>query len=374
MTTPPCCACGSPRTSPVLDLGPVPPADVFPDLADTGPDPLSPLAMMVCHDCALAQIVQDDTAPEEPRGVEPQALVDQAEAAVGAADAAGWLGDASARTGRTVREFGSPHGGTWLPLLVQRGFTVGEDTAAADVVLDSFGVMHEADQRSAWQARAAATSTHGVLVVQVHTLAAIVQARQWTALRHGHAAYYSLTSLQRLLAAVGMSIVDAETFALYGSAAAGEVVDGTLVIAARHGHHAASARVEEIAAREARLGIADPDALGVLQDSVDSDAQSLRDWLTDLRDQGRSVMAYGAASRTVALFALARIDRGLVAAVADGSPAKQGRRMPATDVPIVAPSELVEANPDQVYVTLPDLAPELRRAWPQLDGRWVVPE
>lgn len=326
--------------------------------------------MMICSDCALAQIVHDDTAPEEPRGVEPQALIEQAEAAVGTAEAAGWLPARGARS--TVREFPSPHGGTWLPLLVDRGHVVGEATAPADVVLDSFGVMHEPDQQAAWQARADATSADGVLLVQVHTLAAIVQARQWTSLRHGHAAYYSLTSLQRLLAGVGMSVVDAATFALYGSIESGEVADGTLLIAARHGDHPASTRVEQIAAHEARLGVADPAALSVLQDSVDRDTERLRAWLTALRDQGRTVMAYGAASRTVALFALARLDRVLVAAVADGSPAKQGRRMPATDVPIVAPEDLVAASPDLVYVTLPDLQPELRRAWPQLEGRWVT--
>ncbi len=370
MTTPPCCACLSPRTTLVLDLGAVPPADVFPARSDAGPDPASPLAMMICHDCALAQIVQDDTAPEEPRGVEPQALIEQAEAAVAFAEAAGWLPAEVARS--AVREFPSPHGGTWVPLLTSRGHVRGDDAAAADIVLDSFGVMHEADQQAAWQARAAATSADGVLLVQVHTLAAIVGAGQWTSLRHGHAAYYSLTSLQRLLSAVGMSIVDAQTFALYGSVEPGQETDGTLLVAARHGDHPASTRVAQILALEERVGVADPAALSSLQDRVDRDAQRLREWLTALRDEGTSVMAYAAASRTVALFALARLDRTLVAAVADGSPGKQGRRMPATDVPIVAPEDLVAASPDRVYVTLPDLEPELRRAWPQLEGRWIT--
>lgn len=369
MTTPPCCACRSPRTTLVLDLGTVPPADVFPERSDPGPDPSSPLAMMLCADCALAQIVHDDTAPEVPLGVEPHALVEQAEAAVSAAASSGWLPAQGA--GSTVREFPSPHGGTWVPLLTERGYVVAEATTAADVVLDSFGVMHEADQQAAWQARADATSGDGTLLVQVHTLAAIVRAGQWTSLRHGHAAYYSLTSLRRLLAAVGMSVVDAQTFPLYGSSAPGTETDGTLLVAARHGEHSASERVEQIMAAETRLGVADPTALASLQDRVDGDAQRLRDWLTTLRDAGTSVMAYGAASRTVALFALARLDHGLVAAVADGSPAKQGRRMPATDIPIVSPDDLVAASPDRVYVTLPDLEPELRHAWPQLAGRWI---
>lgn len=359
-----CCACTSTETTVVLDLGAVPPSDVFPDLVDPGPDPLSRLALMVCAVCGLVQIVEDDTEPEQPRGIEPQALVDQAEAALGAADASGWL------TGATVREFPSPHGGTWIPHMEQRGFSVA--AGPADVVLDSFGVMHDADQLTAWRDRAAATAPDGVLVVQVHTVAAIVQARQWTSLRHGHVAYYSLTALQRLLAAVGMSVVDAHTFPLYGSAGPGGRIDGTLLVAARHGEHAGSERVAAVLAHEERIGVTDPERLSALQESVDTDVQQLRSWLTEARDAGTSVLAYGAASRTVALFSLAGLDRGLVAAVADGSPSKQGRRMPTTDVPIISPADLVDAAPDLVLVTLPDLLPELRRAWPQLDGRWIT--
>ena len=76
---------------------------------------------------------------DEPRGVEPQALTDQAEAAIGQVAAGGWL------RGNTVIEFGSPHGGTWIPLLTERGFSVA--TSRADVVLDCFGSIHEPDQR-----------------------------------------------------------------------------------------------------------------------------------------------------------------------------------------------------------------------------------
>ena len=87
---------------------------------------------------------------------------------------------------------------------------------------------------------------------------------------------------------------------------------------------------------------------------------------------GRTVLAYGAASRAVALFSRAGLDSGLVAAVADASPAKQGRRMPGTDIPIVSPDELLAAKPDRVLLTLPDLLPEVSARFPELDGRWKV--
>jgi hypothetical protein len=46
--------------------------------------------------------------------------------------------------------------------------------------------------------------------------------------------------------------------------------------------------------------------------------------------------------------------------------------MPGTDVPIVSPQTLLDADPGRVRLMLPDLEAELREAWPQLADRWVV--
>ena len=186
-----------PHLSRVLDLGKVPAADHFPLATDPvrADEASHALAMDVCRACGLAQLADDDTVTDEPRGVEPQALKDQAEAAIKQVAAAGWL------RGDTVVEFGSPHGGTWIPLLAERGFTT--SSSQADVVLDCFGIMHEPDQRSAFERRAQVTRPGGVLLLQYHSIVTIVGQGQWNALRHGHFAYYSLTTLTRLLGAAG---------------------------------------------------------------------------------------------------------------------------------------------------------------------------
>ena len=56
----------------------------------------------------------------------------------------------------------------------------------------------------------------------------------------------------------------------------------------------------------------------------------------------------------------AGVDRSLLGAVADASPAKHGRRMPATDIPVVALGELVAARPGRIALFLPDLLREMR--------------
>ncbi|MFF0490359.1 class I SAM-dependent methyltransferase [Nocardia sp. NPDC004068] len=349
-----CRACGSDRLTEVLDLGKMPAADHFPSGGTAEDDPLYPLAMVLCERCGLAQLAEDDTVTDEPRGVEPRALREQAVDAVTRIAATGILRD------RTVREFGSPHGGTWLPLLAAHGGVESPD-ATADVVVDGFGLMHAPDQRAAAAERAAALRPGGVLLVQFHRLGAILAQGQWNALRHGHFAYYSLTALTRLLAGAGLRPATAWEFDLYG---------GTVLAAFVPWRAAPDARVRRVL--DAETGLTDPAVLSRLQAEADRQAEHLRCWLEREAAAGRRVHAYGAASRAVALFARAGLRRSLLAGVADAAPAKRGRRMPGTDIPIIGPAELVAAQPDRVLLTLPDLAREVDAALPALRGRWVT--
>ena len=348
-----CRGCGGRQLQRVLDLGAVPAADHFPAATDPvrADEIAHRLAMDLCSACWLAQLAEDDTVTAEPRGVEPQALKDQA------ADAVSRVAEAGRLTGSTVREFGSPHGGSWLGLLAERGFGQPDaPDAPADVVLDCFGIMHEPDQAAAFAQRAATTAPGGVLLLQYHSLETIVRLGQWNALRHGHFAYYSPAALNRLLARVGMTVVDTWDFDLYG---------GTVLVAAVH---AASRR---IAAQAPIDACTESLRSGALQQAAEAQVRTLRDWLQAQRHSGLRVYGYGAASRAVAQFALAGLDRSLLVAVADAAPAKQGRRMPGTDIAVISPHQLVAADPDLVLLTLPDLLGEVSARLPELAGRWV---
>src|ERR1700741_3340312 len=122
-----CRACRGQVGDLVLDLGEQPACDYFPEYDDLGPDPVYPLQMWLCSSCGLAQLVADPTLPEEPRGQEPAALVAQAEDAVPRGGASGWVA-----SGSRVAEYGSPHGGSWLGLLADRGLTPVGDEECAD--------------------------------------------------------------------------------------------------------------------------------------------------------------------------------------------------------------------------------------------------
>jgi len=358
-----CRACGGGVGDLVLDLGEQPACDYFPGCDVAGPDPAYPLQMWLCSQCGLAQLVGDPTVPEEPRGTEPAALVSQAADAVRRVMAAGLL-----RRGGRVAEYGSPHGGSWLGLLNGCGLATAPASKPADVIIDCFGMMHAPDQSSALAERAARLADGGVLLLQYHSLDAIIRSEQWNALRHGHYAYYSTTAIVAMLARTEFSPFAAWEFDLYG---------GTVLLAAgrdadRPGEP--DEAVRSLLARDAAAGVRDADVLTGLQTRARLHAQGLREWLVAERSAGRTVVGYGAASRAVALLRLAEADRSLLPAVIDASPAKAGLRMPGTDIPIVSPAELAKGEPDAVLLFVADLRDEVRTAFPQIEeagGQWI---
>ncbi|MBP2473938.1 hypothetical protein JOF53_002810 [Crossiella equi] len=354
-----CRFCRGERGQVVLDLGSQPACDHFPPAADRGTDPVYPLRLWVCADCGLAQLLEDPTVPEEPLATEPAALVAQAEDAVHRVAAAGLLPE-----GATVAEYGSPHGGSWLPRLAERGLHPVGPGQRAQVVLDCFGLMHHADQAAAVAERVARLEEGGVLLVQFHSLATILRCGQWNALRHGHFAYYSTPVLARMLATAGLSPRSAWLFDLYG---------GTVLLAAVKGLTRPEPALSALLAGETCLGVTDPAVLGSLQRQVSASSRALHGYLAERAAAGRRVLGYGAASRAVALLCAAGVRPELLPAVADASPGKQGRRMPGSGVPVIAPEQLLAAAPDEVLLFLPDLLAEVRATYPGV-RQWVIAE
>jgi hypothetical protein len=206
-----------------------------------------------------------------------------------------------------------------------------------------------------------------VLLLQYHALSTIIRGGQWNALRHGHYAYYSATALAAMLAAEGLRQRTAWRFELYG---------GTVLLSATK-EGGPDETVRSLLEDDARTGVRDPSVLRGLQRDAQVRAKRLREWLAGQRSAGRAVLGYGAASRAVALLIAAGLDRDLLPAVVDASPAKAGRRMPGTDIPVVSPAELAARRPDAVLVFVPDLMAEVRRAYPEVEaagGRWVDAE
>ncbi|WP_233573977.1 class I SAM-dependent methyltransferase [Amycolatopsis panacis] len=338
----------------VLDLGEQPGCEQFAEPGDPGPDPVFGLRMWWCAGCGLAQLAEDPGLPETVRGVEPEAMRNQAAKVLSRLSAEGWM-----RAGQTAVEFGSPHGSAWLPKVLARGLMRASERA--DLVLDVYGLLHEPDQEEALRRRAEQLAPGGLLMLQLFSLGSVLKHGQWDELRHGHYAYWSLPALDQALRRHGLGIHRAWSYPLAG---------GTAVVLATHDPQP-DKETEAACAEEVAAGVTDRDALRALQDRADADAAALRRWL---EDRPRRVIGYGAASRSVPLLCHAGVDVELLPAVADASPDKQGRRIPGTRIPVIPPSYLAAGQPADMVLLLPQLLDEVRRTWPEIEahgGRWI---
>lgn len=353
-----CRACGHPDLDPALDLGPVPGSSRFP-FRGTSVLPgevRNRLSMMLCRGCGLAQL-GSDAGPHARLGGSRTSRHD-IEHAIGLARGSGLL------DGGTMSELAASSADRWLPHLEHGDFRAARPGEPSSVVVDSFVLEQEPDQYKALRARAAALATDGVLLLKLHALSAIVAQGRWDAVQYGRFAYYSLTTLRRALEDVGLL--------LWNAWPVGPTADVILVAALRDNSLSPEPFVRRRLASEREEGITDVRTIRVLQTVADRQAAALRTWLQLMALRHRTVIAYGATASSITLFARAQVDGTLVAAVADPSPERFGRRMPGTDVPIVSPEAMVATAPDHILVTAPHELTALRRRHPELEGRWTV--
>jgi hypothetical protein len=220
-----------------------------------------------------------------------------------------------------------------------------------DLVLDTFDLSHRRTPGEELAAIAASISPEGAAVVEVEHALGVVEDARFDSIRHGHFGYPSLLALQPAAASAGLAGVDATLTPIYG---------GSLrVVLAAAGPRRPTPAVAEIVGLERSAGLDRIEALAGLGRRVDTLLATLRAHLEEARTARRRVVAYGAPSRAVTLLNAAGIDRSLLAYAADAATAKQGRRIPGTDIPIVEPDDLVADRPDEVLILAWPIADEI---------------
>ena len=73
-------------------------------------------------------------------------------------------------------------------------------------------------------------------------------------------------------------------------------------------------------------------------------------FLIEAKRKGKSVAAYGAAAKGNTLMNFAGIRSDLIQFAVDKNPAKQGKYMPGSRIPIVSEDRLIEERPDYVVI------------------------
>jgi hypothetical protein len=109
-------------------------------------------------------------------------------------------------------------------------------------------------------------------------------------------------------------------------------------------------RVEEMLRRELERGLLTFSYYENLKGIAERVKFDLLAFLLEERKRGSLVAAYGAAAKGNTLLNYAGVKADLIPYVCDAAPSKQGRFLPGSHIPILAPEELLVRRPDVVVI------------------------
>ena len=373
-----CRHCGAALQRPFLDLGSAPPSNAYLTL-DTlhAPEQWFPLRVMVCEQCWLVQTEDFSRA---------DALF-AADYAYFSSFSDTWLKHAHQYVHAMVKRFGlraqstvveiAANDGYLLQFVQQAGIpclgiepTAGTARAARkkglEIIEDFFGVKlaqslvqegHAADLIAANNVLAHVPDINdfvrgftillkpqGVATFEFPHLLKLVRENQFDTVYHEHYSYLSLISVETILSSQGMQIFDVEHLPTHG---------GSLRVYAQRadlGKHEQSDRVANLLQEENAAGMTGADFYAGLQEKAEQVKNDLLLFLIEAGRQGLSVAAYGAAAKGNTLLNFAGVRPDLVRYVVDRNPAKQGKFMPGSRIPIVDEAHLRQNKPDRVLI------------------------
>ena len=395
-----CRSCGGDDLRVFLDLGVTPLADrLLTEETRNAPEPAFPLRVTFCKGCGLVQITE--TVNPEILFADAYPYYSSFSPALLAHSRANAL-DLIQRRGLTKNSFVielASNDGYLLKNYVEAGIAVlGIDPASgpaeaaekigvptmnafftrelaqrlrdegrrADVVHANNVLAHVADTNGFVSGLRLILKDEGVAVIEAPYLKPLIEHVEFDTIYHEHLCYFSVTALDKLFRRHGLFLNEIKPLAIHG---------GSLRLYVEPRERVGASVTEQLA-EERRLGL---DALGYYEHfsaRVDTLRNDLIALLRDLKAQGKSIAAYGAAAKGATLINYVGIGADILDFVVDRNIHKQGKFMPGQAIPIRAPEALLEAAPDYVLVLAWNFSDEIlaqQSTYRDRGGKFIIP-
>ena len=358
-----CRHCGYELDVPFIDLGSAPPSNAYLTAAHLrAPEKYYPLRVLVCLNCWLVQ-TEDYVGAEE---------LFSSDYAYFSSYTNSWLLHAQDYVAKMIERFGlgpqslvaeiAANDGYLLQYVRARGISCygvepafGVAAAARakgiDIVQDFFGyalasrlagegsradlvvannvLAHVPDINDFVAGFATLLKPKGVATFEFPHLLNLVEQNQFDTIYHEHYSYLSLTAVNRIFRSNGLAVFDVEEVATHG---------GSLRVFTRHAggnQPPISVAVAALLEREAAGGVTTAAYYSGFQAKADRVKNDFLAFLLGARRTDKRVAAYGAAAKGNTLLNYAGVRPDLLSYVADLNPAKQGKFLPGSRIPIV---------------------------------------
>jgi len=383
-----CRHCGKPLEHSFLDLGFAPPSNAYLIAEDLArPEKYYPLKVMVCDRCWLVQ-TEDYAQADE---------LFSSDYAYFSSTSTGWLAHAALYAEKMIKELEldkdsmvievASNDGYLLKNFVaagipclgieptastaeaamklnipvaqeffgeQLGLRLASEGNQADLIAGNNVYAHVPDINDFTLGLKAALKPGGTITLEFPHLMCLIQQAQFDTVYHEHFSYLSLNTVSNIFKTAGLKIWHVEKLSTHG---------GSLRI---YGCHAEDGRQETeamkaVLAEEASQGLQTLATYQGFQVRADRIKYDLLTFLIEQKRAGKKVVAYGAAAKGNTLLNYAGIKPDLLPFVCDAGPAKQGKYMPGSHIPILPPAVLQREDPDYVLILPWNIAAEVKQ-------------
>lgn len=286
--------------------------------------------------------------------------------------------------GRNIRHVGIEPSGSVAEMSENRGINVLKEffsSALAERIVDNYGkadvvmasnvLCHIPDIRDLARGVATLLKADGVLVFEDPYLGDVLRLGSYDQIYDEHVFLFSALSVQRIFESAGMEILDVQWQPTHGGS-----MRYTL---GKKRRLRASSSVEILLLEETAKGLGSIDSFRNFGLRVAESALKLKSKFEEIRNEGGSLAAYGATSKSTTIYNYAGIGPDLVDYVCDNTESKQGKFTPGSHIPIVPEVNFSDQPPDYAFLAAWNHEYEVRNAnvpFEQNGGKWIshVPE
>jgi hypothetical protein len=238
----------------------------------------------------------------------------------------------------------------------------------ADLICGNNVYAHVPDINDFTQGLRIALKPGGTINLEFPHLMRLIEQNQFDTVYHEHFSYLSLTTVAQIFAKAGLRVFDIEELPTHG---------GSLRIYGCHDNdpRATQATVSSMLETESAFGLQSLNVYKGFQRKADKVKNDFLAFLIEQKRLGKSIAAYGAAAKGNTLMNYAGIKHDLIDFVCDAAPSKQGKFMPGSHIPILAPIELAKRKPDWVIILPWNIAEEVTKQQQQViswGGKFVI--
>ena len=396
-----CRSCGSPRLEQIIEFGVTPLADrLLTDEQLANDDLCAPLTIVFCQECSLVQILET-VAPEvlfysdypyfssvsksllahfrgsaldiiDSRNLGSECLV------VEAASNDGYMLKNFAEKGIPVLGIeptdGPAQAATNLGIETRKLF-FGIDLArdlrkefpkGADVFLANNVLAHVPDLNGFVAGIRTLLNDDGVAVIEAPYLVDLVDHCEFDTMYHQHLCYFSVTALDTLFRRHGLFLNHVDRISIHGGSL-------RLFVEPRE---AVKQSVEDLLATEQNREVDTINYYRDFADRINTIKARLLDILQDIKSDGKSIAAYGAAAKATTMMTFVGIGTETLKFVADKNEFKQGKYFSGNHLPIRPAEAVLKSMPDYLLILAWNFADEImaeQDEYRRRGGRFIVP-